>query len=426
MSSIAPIDLSRQIEAGLPLSTNAPVKEPVKSLATVQKTGGSRRYVLLAIIVAAIGVGTILGLSLGLRQGGSSSEPLPVESATATDTTTTTTTTDTTTATGADPATPNTDTPANTNTDTSMDSTVTTEPSSDTTPTDTVTDPATNTDTLIDTSTDSSFEPIIDDLPPLVVWEDMCYQAESALTDGTAVFGNAGQPLRNDLPICHEEHVLADGAWFTVIADESGEFEAEFSAFYKHSDIVDFVSIYEGDCDEALTCVEGFYAFDGTAGRYTWDAVEGVQYKVVVHSTGPFALTVYSPAAYGGCLNAQTVVVDGSTVLGQVFGEEGHPISDNVPACHQEHGQAGGNWYTVTADENGTLMGIFFAYYQHSGVDDFISVYEGECNGELTCVDGTYEFDDEYGYYTWDAVAGVEYKVIADAVGPFGLRIVTP
>jgi hypothetical protein len=49
---------------------------------------------------------------------------------------------------------------------------------------------------------------------------------------------------------------------------------------------------------------------------------------------------------------------------------------------------------------------------------------------EHTCVDagpyGPSKFDGAYGYFKWDAVAGVEYKVIAHAVGAFGLCIVTP
>jgi hypothetical protein len=367
MSSIAPLDLSRQVEDGLPLSSEVPDKEPV---AAAPKTGGSRRYVLLAAIAVGIGVGTILGLSLGLTQGGSSREPVPVESPTA----------------------------------------------SDTTNTNTVTDNVPATDTM-DWFPDYSKPKIDWD----ILLDDMCLQAESAPTDGTAVIGNAGYALPKDLPICHEERGLADGTYYTVTADQTGEFSAEFQFWYLHSDDVNFVSVYEGDCNEALTCVEGAYGFDGTTGRYTWNAVEGVEYKVVVHSTGPFVLNVYPPTVDVGCLRAHTVDVDGSSS----FGQPGSPISGDVPACQQEHGKAGGNWYTVTADEDGILMGLFFAFYQHSGVDDFVSVYEGDCNGDFTCVDGTYEFDGTYGFYTWDAVAGVEYKLIAHSVGAFGLRIVT-
>jgi hypothetical protein len=119
---------------------------------------------------------------------------------------------------------------------------------------------------------------------------------------------------------------------------------------------------------------------------------------------------------------AETIAVGGDNAMGQA----GFPLSEDVPACQQEHGKGGAHWYTVTADEDGILMGLFLAYYQHSGVDDFVSVYEGDCGEEFTCVDGTYEFDDgTYGRYTWDAVAGVEYKVIVHSVGAFGLRIVS-
>jgi hypothetical protein len=98
------------------------------------------------------------------------------------------------------------------------------------------------------------------------------------------MIGNAGHALPKDLPVCHEERVLADGSWYTVTADSTGEFTADFQAWYSHIDNVNFISVYEGDCDEALTCVQGSYSFGSSVGRYTWNAVEGVEYKVVVHS----------------------------------------------------------------------------------------------------------------------------------------------
>lgn len=380
MSSIAPVDLSHQVEAGLPASTTElpDNEEPRKFVAPVPKTGCHRHYVLLVLFVAAMGA---VGLSLGLTQSGSSPEAVPVESATASDTNTNTAT---------DPA-----------TDTTMDWF----------PDESYSEPT------IDT-TDSS---IIDYFPPVGVFDDMCHEAEAAPTDGSVVIGNAGHALRSDLPICHEDRGVVDGTLYTVTADQTGEFTAEFQAWYSHIDIVNFVSVYEGNCEEALTCVEGSYGFDGTTGRYTWNAIEGIEYKVVVHSTGPFALNVFAPTVDRGCLRAEMVVVDGDSAMGQA----GFPVSDDVPVCQQEHGEAGGSWYTVTADEDGIFMGLFFAFYQHSGVDDFVSIYEGNCSGQITCVDGDYEFDGTYGYYTWNVAAGVEYKVLVHSVGAFGLRIVT-
>jgi hypothetical protein len=368
MSSIAPVDLSHQLEAGLPVSSaNASdEEEPVKAVAPVPKTGGNRNYLLLGVILLAMGG---LGLALGMTQSGSGSDAVPIESATASDTNTNTAT---------DPA------PEN-----AMDWF-----------------PVDSHDT-----TDS----------PTFLFDDMCHEAESAPTDGSVMIGNTGHALRKDRPICHEERVLPAGSWYTVTADQTGDFTAEFQALYSHADNMNFVSVYEGDCDEALTCVEGSYSFGSSIGHYVWNAVEGVDYKVVVHSTGPFALNVFAPASDKACLMAETIAVDGDNAMGQA----GFPLSKDVPACQQEHGKGGAHWYTVTADKDGILMGLFLAYYQHSGVDDFVSVYEGDCGGEFTCVDGTYEFDGTYGRYTWDAVAGVEYKVIVHSVGAFGLRIVS-
>jgi hypothetical protein len=389
MSSIAPLNISQvELEAGLPVSKDAPDKEPVKSVAPAPKTGGNRNYVLLGVIIVVMGG---LGLALGMTQSGSSPAAAPVESATTSDTNTIT------------------DTNTNTNTDPALDDTM------DWFPDDSYSVPT------IDDTTEPTIETSDDYLPPAVVevFEDMCHEAESVPTDGTHMIGNAGHRLRKDLPICHKERILADGSWYTVTADSTGEFTAEFQAWYAHYDNVNFVSVYEGDCDKELTCVEGIYSFGNPIGRYKWNAVEGVEYKVVVHSTGPFALNIFAPGDRG-CLMAETIVVDGDNYMGQASA----PISKNIPVCQQEHGEGGGSWYTVTADEDGILMGLFAASYQHSGVDDFLSVYEGSC-GEFTCVDGTYEFDGTYGFYTWDAVAGTEYKVLVHSVGAFGLRIVS-
>jgi hypothetical protein len=50
----------------------------------------------------------------------------------------------------------------------------------------------------------------------------------------------------------------------------------------------------------------------------------------------------------------------------------------HAPACNQERGQTGGkNWYTVTVHaEDSTLVTPLFSFNQHTGVDDFVSVYE--------------------------------------------------
>jgi hypothetical protein len=97
--------------------------------------------------------------------------------------------------------------------------------------------------------------------PVTVVCDDMCLQAESAPT---------------------------------VVA--------QFSTWCMYYDNADFVSVYESDCDGVLTCVEGDYGFDGIIG--SWNAVERAEYKVLVHSKGPFALNVSSPDVNGGCLLA--------------------------------------------------------------------------------------------------------------------------
>jgi hypothetical protein len=138
---------------------------------------------------------------------------------------------------------------------------------------------------------------LVNDIPAEVIpVNDVCANADPIPVE-TVVVGNAGRELSEDLPVCEEgRNLAADGGWYTVQADKTGPMVAEFFAFYTHFDIDDFVSVYEGHCEDGddVTCVGGTYTFDGTYGKFTWDAVEGVDYKIVVHSTGPFSIDVKS------------------------------------------------------------------------------------------------------------------------------------
>jgi hypothetical protein len=211
MSSIAPVDLSAQVETGLPLSSEATDKEPVKPVAAIPKTTGSRRYVLLAVIAVAIGVGTILGLSLSLTQGGSS--------------------------TGA-----------------------------------------------------SSSEVSSASFP--VVYRG-CPKAKTVVVNGATIYGERSSPgLSEDIPVCGQDQVQSSGTWFTVAAQEDGTHMLIFFGFHQFAGVNDFVSVFEGDCSEELTCFDGTYEFDGLYGYYTWNAVAGKEYKVVAHAGCAFGLKV--------------------------------------------------------------------------------------------------------------------------------------
>jgi hypothetical protein len=64
----------------------------------------------------------------------------------------------------------------------------------------------------------------------------------------------------------------------------------------------------------------------------------------------------------------------------------------------------------VTADEDG-IHGCLSAFSSALGLT-ISSVYEVVVVESLR-VEGTYEFDGTFSCYTWDAVAGTEYKVIS-------------
>jgi hypothetical protein len=210
MSSIAPVDVSHQVEAGLPVSTEAHDEEPVKPVAPVPKTGGSRRYVILTVIAVSIGVGTILGLSLGLTQGGSSSG-------------------------------------ASTN------------------------------------EVNSAGFPAV---------YAGCIKADPVVVDGSTTYGQPSSSLSEDVPVCGQDRVHSSGNWYTVTAEEDGTLMALFFGFHQFAGVSDFVSVFEGDCSGELTCFDGTYHFDGLYGYYTWNAVAGVEYKMIAHAGCAFGLRV--------------------------------------------------------------------------------------------------------------------------------------
>jgi hypothetical protein len=239
MSSITPVDLSTQVETGLPLSTEAPDKEPVKSVAAIFKTQGSRRYVLLAVIAVAIGVGTILGLSLGLTQGGSSTGTSASEASSA-----------------------------------GFPGTILGLSLG-------LTQGGSSTGTAA--SEASAGFPVV---------YGGCLKAKTVVVDGSTIYGKASFALSEDVPVCGQNQVQSSGTWFTVTAEEDGTLMALFIGFHQFAGENDFVSLFEGDCSEELTCFDGTYEFDGLYGYYKWNAVAGVEYKVAANADWLFGLKV--------------------------------------------------------------------------------------------------------------------------------------
>jgi hypothetical protein len=390
--SIAPITALEDIslEAALPendIKSAKPVLGDVPS-----KPAGKSRFVLYAVIAATMGVGLVLGLSLGLTGKESNSQSSAVSN--------------------SDPA-----------------------------------------------STNES---------PTVVKEVknyICELANRIPTDGTIILGQSTtlSPDRalEDVPACFEgaDTVGAwHSSWYSVIACVSGEMTATFSDVYTptlntpSSAFDTRVSAYEGSCGDELACTGTVAMENGGLGSATWTAVKGKTYRLRVQHmpgtnfgvmvtykrTASNSNTIFDILLNNGILVDDPVVVDVIPVNDVcanadpipvetvVVGNAGRELSEDLPVCQEGRNLAAdGGWYTVQADKTGPMVAEFFAFYTHFDINDFISVYEGSCeNGDdVTCVGGTYTYDGTYGYYTWDAVEGVEYKIVVHSTGPFSIDV---
>jgi hypothetical protein len=383
--SIAPVafeDISHQLEAGLPEDGN---KSSAKAdFAVAPLKGGKSRFITFStVFAAAVGVGLILGLSLGLSGGDeSNSQSAAVEQ----------------------PAV------SNSNPESSFNGSTSTP-----------------------------------------VKNYLCAFAGQIPADGTIILGQSIMPTSSDrtledVPACFDG-ADTDGAWnsawYKVRACKDGEMTATFSDLYtptlntETSALDTRVSAYQGSCGEQLQCIGTQYQDmeNSRLGSSTWTAVKGEMYKLrVQHMPGAsFGLTVtYKTVTYNTgtstqsslllnnmCANADPIPVDGTVVIGNA----GIALPEDLPVCVEGRRHADGGWYTVQAEKTGRMVANFVAFYEHDDIDDFVSVYEGECGDVVTCVDGSYAFDGNDGYYAWDAVEGVDYKIVVHSTGPFSLDV---
>jgi hypothetical protein len=370
--SIAPVafeDISLQLEADL--SENDKHKSAKAQLCVAPTKGGKSRFVLLcAVIAATAGVGLVLGLSLGLTSNESNSKSAEVE-----------------------------------------------QP------------PVSNSDPApMGESFDGSTK----------VKNYLCALSAQIPTDGTIILSQASTPRQDsaleDVPACFDGANTVgawESVWYSVLASVDGEITATFNDVYTptlNTQVSAFdtrVSAYMGDCGEQLACIGTQDMENGRLGSTTWTAVKGETYKLRVQKMpgANFGLLVTYKTATSllndVCANADPIPVDGTVVVGN----GGHALAQDLPVCQDGRELADGGWFTVQADKTGPMVAAFFAFYTHYDINDFVSVYEGSCGDAVTCVDGTYTFDGSHGYYTWDAVQGVDYKIVVHSTGPFSLDV---
>jgi hypothetical protein len=373
--SIAPIasqDISLQLEAGLPEDGHN--KSAKAELGAAPSKGGKSRLATFSVVIAAaVGVGLVLGLSLGLSGNEGNNQSAAVEQ------------------------------------------------------------PTVGVGVSFNGSTKVK-----------EVKNYLCAFAGQIPTDGTIILGQSIMPTSQDrtledVPDCFDgadTEGAWHSAWYTVRACEDGEMTARFNDLYtptlntQASALDTRVSAYGGACGDQLQCIGSQDMDSGRLGSSTWTAVKGETYKLrVQHMPGAsFGLTVTyntgtaaqsSLLLNGLCANADPIPVDGTVVIGNA----GKALPEDLPVCVPGRQRSDGGWYTVQAEKTGPMVADFVAFYSHNDIHDFVSVYEGSCGDAVTCVDGTYAFDGTHGYYTWDAVEGVDYKIVVHSTGPFSLDV---
>lgn len=370
--SIAPVtfeEISLQLEAGLPEDDNKSAKP--EFVGAPSKRGKSRFMTFSVVIAAVVGVGLVLGLSLGLPGNESNTKSAAVEK------------------------------------------------------------PTVSSSDLGSTFNGST--------KVKEVKNYLCAFAGQIPTDGTIILDQSSTPSRQDrtledVPACFDGAGTVgawQSAWYSVLASQDGEITATFNDMYTptlntQASAFDIrVSAYEGACGDQLQCIGSLDMENNRLGSATWTAVKGETYKLrVQHMPGVnFGLTVnyntQTSLLNDMCANADPIPVDGTVVIGNA----GKALPEDLPVCVEGRRLADGGWYTVQADKTGPMVADFVAFYSHSDIDDFVSVYDGSCGDDVTCVDGTYTFDGTHGYYTWDAVQGVDYKIIVHSTGPFSLDV---
>jgi hypothetical protein len=266
-----------------------------------------------------------------------------------------------------------------------------------------------------------------------VPMNDVCAAAAVVSSDDGIIQGsteNATQDFILGIPCVEEAYINPRGVWYKITG--SAEFLRATTCSGSGSFDERAISIYMGDCS-GLACVaeSSSYTNCGSSGGRTvsWEALDGVDYYLFVHSpyspAGSFELNIeeFEPATNIQCTNAEGPLAPANqTIIASTL----NSVPDGIYGCASGFNNTAGLWYSVLGEEGLTYRVDTCSI--ETTFDTLISVYRGNCDGELECVGGN---DDSCGGTTssvhWKTEGGVAYYIkihgFNGAVGNFGMTL---
>lgn len=234
------------------------------------------------------------------------------------------------------------------------------------------------------------FQLTIDEFEP--VSNDLCENAivyAGSMVSGTTLRASHDESQESQIPYnewgaCRFYDGAQPGVWYR--ATGTGEITLA-STCNDQTDFASEISVFTGDCLN-IACVETQRQYCGEKASVYWDALEGIDYLILVHgkdygfgaNAGTFGLTVepFATVENDLCENAIESSV-GDTLTGSTF----DATHDNAPSCDGVQDEAAGVWFTLIGTGRNLRAATCDAA---TDFDTKITVYQGSSCGTLQCV----------------------------------------
>jgi hypothetical protein len=177
------------------------------------------------------------------------------------------------------------------------------------------------------------------------------------------------------------------GGWYKVAGNDKGIFSAEVCITRRSGEAK--ISVFEGDCNEGLTCVEVQQQVPICPFGYgvSWNAVAGKEYSLLVTGSTErtFSLRLFDQQVMTNQQCSDAITYINSDVTGNTVGST--TLSET---CYGD--KVSGVWYKVpTRNLASSGKDIVFnanSCFQQTSFHNTVSIFRGEC-GSLECVDTT-------------------------------------
>jgi hypothetical protein len=237
---------------------------------------------------------------------------------------------------------------------------------------------------------------------------DFCYAAQILPVDGTVTWGSTINSTLDDVPVCGS-YVSSPGVWYYAFgASET----MTATTCHPDTDYETEITIYRGgDCDN-LECVsQASTDLCGSRSVVTWESIQGEFYFIHVHGYGVGNFGLFISLDNQFCPSA----VDLSSALAESnwgrWSESGSTLGASLVdanACGIEE-QSPGVWYVVEGGgRNISLSTCSEVTYFSSR----ISLFTGDCNGNLQCIATNDDSDVCGGKFTFEAAFKERYYIL--------------